>query len=76
MKAYVFVNVGSGKSTKVVKSLRATEGVISADVCWGLPDIIALVEVADLRALEDFVLKKIQSVAGVNQTDTHIVWSA
>lgn len=76
MKAYVFVNVASGKSVGVVENLRAIEGVVSADVCWGVPDIIALVEVADLKALQDLVVQKMQSVAGVNQTDTHIVWSA
>lgn len=74
MKAYVFVNVEPGRSTDVVGRLRAIEGVKSADTCWGLPDLIALVEATDLRALQEFVLNKIQKVAGVKQTDTHIVW--
>lgn len=76
MKAYVFVNVAPGKSIDVAGRLRAIEGVKSADTCWGLPDIVALVETANLKALQDFVLNKIQRVAGVNQTDTHIVWES
>ncbi|MEE8200577.1 MAG: Lrp/AsnC ligand binding domain-containing protein [Candidatus Acidoferrales bacterium] len=76
MKAYVFVTVEPGKSTDVVGRLRAIEGVRSAETCWGLPDIIALVEAGDLKALQDFVLNKIQKVAGVKQTDTHIIWEA
>ena len=76
MKAYVFVNVAPGKSLDVVAQLRGIEGVESADTCWGLPDIIARVEAADLKALQDFLLNRIQKVAGVNQTDTHIVWEA
>lgn len=74
MKAYVFVNVAPGKSIDVVGQLRTIAGVKSADTCWGLPDIITLVEAADLKSLQDFILNKIQKVAGVNQTDTHIVW--
>lgn len=76
MRAYVFVNVAPGKSADVVGRLRAVEGVKSADTCWGLPDIITLVEATDLKALQDFVLNKIQSVAGVSQTETHIVWES
>ncbi len=76
MKAYVFVTVEPGKSTDVVGRLRAIKGVTSAETCWGLPDLIALVEAGDLKALQDFVLNKIQKVAGVKQTDTHIIWEA
>lgn len=76
MKAYVFVNVAPEKSTDVAGRLRTVEGVKAADVCWGLPDIIALVEAADLKALQALVVHKIQKVAGVNQTDTHIVWES
>lgn len=74
MKAYVFVNVAPGKSTDVVGQLRGLAGVTSADICWGLPDIVALVEAPDPKALQDFVLNKIQKIAHVNQTDTHLVF--
>ena len=74
MKAYVFINVEAGKSTEVAARLRAIAGVKSAETCWGLPDVIATVEVKDLKELQDLVLRQIQKVAGVNQTDTHIVW--
>jgi DNA-binding Lrp family transcriptional regulator len=43
-------------------------------VCWGLPDVIALVEARDAKALQSFVLDKMQSIAGVNTTDTHLVF--
>lgn len=72
MKAYVFINVAPGKSSDVVSQLRSIGGVRSADTCWGLPDIIALVEAADMRGLQELVLDKIQKVAGINQTETHI----
>lgn len=76
MKAYVFINVAAGRSTDVASELRRVPGVKSAEICWGLPDIVATVEVADAKALEDAVLGRIQKIAGVNQTDTHIVSGA
>jgi DNA-binding Lrp family transcriptional regulator len=48
-------------------------GVKSADLCWGVPDIIAVAEAADAKQLQVMVLDKVQKVAGVKQTDTHIV---
>ena len=74
MKAYVFVHVAPGKNADVVEQLRRLEGVKSADICWGLPDLIALVEAADARALQGFVLNRVQNIAGVTKTDTHLVF--
>ncbi len=74
MKAYVFVNVDAGKSADVVERVRRLDGVKSADVCWGLPDIVTLVEAGTAKALQEFVLNRIQNIHGVKQTDTHIVF--
>ena len=74
MKGYVFITAAPGRSTDVVNALRRINGVRSADICWGLPDIVALVEAADGPALQDLVLCEIQKTAGVTQTDTHIVF--
>lgn len=76
MKAYVFINVESGKSPYVVSRLREIEAVKAADPCWGLPDIIALVEVPELKALQELMLNRVQKITEVKQTDTHIVWEA
>lgn len=73
MKAYIFVNVAAGKAADMLHQLRRIEGVKSADICWGLPDLVLQVEAADLKSLQDLVLNKIQKTGGVNQTDTHIV---
>ncbi len=74
MRAYVFVNVAPEKSVDVVRRLREIEGVDSAEACWGLPDIIALVEVGNLQTLQEFILKEVQKIPGVTQTDTRIIW--
>ena len=72
MKAYFFINISPGKSADAVRELRRVDGVKSADLCWGLPDVIALVEAADLKALRDVVLNKIQKIGGVSQTTPYI----
>ena len=73
MKAYVLINVRSGQSRHVVNKLRQLEGVTSADACWGRPDVFALVEAKDDKALAGSVLDNIQKIDGVESTDTHIV---
>lgn len=73
MKAYILINVRAGKSRDVVKKLQAVKGVKSANACWGRPDIFALVEAANEKALAESVLDNIQKVDGVESTDTHIV---
>jgi DNA-binding Lrp family transcriptional regulator len=74
MKAYVFITVAPGRCTDVVTTVRRVAGVKSADVCWGLPDIVVLVEAADATTLQKVVLDKIQQITGVNQTATHIIF--
>jgi hypothetical protein len=74
MKGYVFITVAPGRSSDVVSALRRIGGVRSADICWGLPDIVAFVEAPDGPALQDLVLYEIQKTAGVTQTETHIVF--
>lgn len=71
--AYVFVNVEPGKNASVLKALRGTAGVRHAHVCWGVPDIVAFVEGRDDKALSKLVLGKIQKLAGIRGTETHIV---
>jgi DNA-binding Lrp family transcriptional regulator len=73
MKAYVLINVRAGKSRNVEKQVRQIAGVKSAHTCWGRPDVFAFVEVANEIALSDTVLAKIQTLDGIESTDTHIV---
>ena len=43
-----------------------------AHACWGVPDVIAYVEVDSQRELDDLVMEKIQKMDGVERSDTHI----
>ena len=72
MRAYILINVKAGKAKEVARKLARMTGVRTADACWGLPDIIACVEVKSQKNLDDLVLSQIQRIPGVEQTDTHI----
>lgn len=72
LRAYVLVNVRAGHSKKVAAELARLPGVRSAHACWGVPDVIAYVEVESQQELDALVMDKIQKMDGVDRTDTHI----
>ena len=74
MKAYLFVSARAGQAKKVLEDVRLATGVRRADLCWGRPDIIALVDLPDEEALKKVVLEEIQPIKGVDTTDTHLVF--
>jgi DNA-binding Lrp family transcriptional regulator len=71
-RAYVMVTVKAGKSKTVAQQLASLPGVKQAHACWGVPDVIAYVEVGSQRELDRLVMDTIQKMAGVERTDTHI----
>ena len=73
VQAYVFVYVQPKKSKAVLQAIAKVQGVKSAHILWGRPDIIAFVEADDQKALAGLVLNKVQAIAGVETTDTRIV---
>jgi DNA-binding Lrp family transcriptional regulator len=72
-KAYILIRVKTGKTKAAVEALRQIPGVQRADPCFGRPDVIAFVEVADEKALSDMVISKVHTIDGIEETDTHIV---
>lgn len=74
MKAYLFVSARAGQATKVLEDVRKATGVRRADLCWGRPDIIALVDLPDEEALKKVILNEVQPIEGVDSTDTHLVF--
>lgn len=72
MRAYVLLNVRAGKSKIVAHAVGKLLGVQMAHACWGVPDVIAFVEVGSQRELDNLVMDKIQKMDGVERTDTHI----
>jgi DNA-binding Lrp family transcriptional regulator len=74
MRAYIFVATATKANPRqIAQEMRRIAGVSSADICWGVPDIIALAEASDMKGLETVVVDQVQKIAGVDKTDTHIV---
>lgn len=72
MRAYVFIRVQARKAREVAGKIAEIGGVKAAHPCWGVPDIIAQVEVENEVALGNLVLEQIQAIEGITETDTHV----
>ena len=72
-KAFILIEAKVGMVQQVVRSLRALNGVASADVITGNYDVIVLVDAADMSAMADLVTGRIQGVPGVLRTITCVV---
>lgn len=70
IKAYVLIEVQTGKVKQVVKALSNMEKVRSADVIMGPYDIIALIECPDYDELSKTCLAEIQEIKEVRHTMT------
>jgi DNA-binding Lrp family transcriptional regulator len=68
--AYLLIQTEVGKAASVVGSIRAIDGVVSADAATGPYDIIVKTEAADIDALGKMVVSKIQAVDGITRTQT------
>lgn len=72
MRAYIVVATEPGKSREVAQQITGLPGVKMADACWGSRDVFAVVEVGESQELNKLVMDKIQRLAGVRETSTHI----
>ncbi len=70
VSAFVIIECSRDPSY-VVQELRQFEGVKMAHALFGPMDAIALIEAADLKALDDIVTM-MYTVDGVTYTDTRI----
>jgi len=73
VQAYIFVHIRTGWSKKIIHELSELPEVATVHACWGRPDIIAFVKVAELKKLRELVLQRFHRVEGIESTDTHIV---
>lgn len=72
MKAYVVITAQKGAARDVAHAMSSLPGVKMADACWGTADVFSVVEVADWEALNALVIDKVQRMAGVERTETHV----
>ena len=73
VKAYILVQAQLGKSRSVAKSIANVRGVKMVHPVTGLYDVIVYLELPDMDSLSELVVKKVQSLKGVERTHTAIV---
>jgi DNA-binding Lrp family transcriptional regulator len=73
VKAFVLVQAQLGRSRSVARTIERVKGVKMVFAVTGVYDVIAYLEMKDMTTLSELVIKKIQSVKGVERTHTAIV---
>jgi DNA-binding Lrp family transcriptional regulator len=69
--AYVFVDTENPGPKRVVGEIRKLAGVVRADALLGTPDVIAIVEGADIAEM-DAVIDRIAELPGVIDTESKV----
>lgn len=59
----------------VAKEIKALAGVESVELLTGGTDILAKVRVKDIDELNDFIIRKLRKIEGVDKTQTRVVLS-
>ncbi|MFB6163826.1 MAG: Lrp/AsnC family transcriptional regulator [Haloarculaceae archaeon] len=70
--AYVLVKAHAGDADRIRADIAAVEGVVDASIVAGDVDFIAKVEVDSPAAVKDVAAAGIQSIDGVEETQTYI----
>ena len=73
LRAYILIETVVGTSSKVVASLKAMNGVKSADRVTGPYDVIVEVEAVGEEALGDLLEDQVRRVPGINKTVTCLI---
>ncbi|MFB6121967.1 MAG: Lrp/AsnC family transcriptional regulator [Haloferacaceae archaeon] len=70
--AYIMVKANTGDADRLKRDVSAIEGVTRAHVVAGDFDIVARVEADATAEIKDIVATNLQSIAGVEDTQTYI----
>jgi DNA-binding Lrp family transcriptional regulator len=70
--AYVMIKVYTGEADRLKSEIEAIDGVTSAHIVAGDVDFIAKVEVDTPAEVKDVAATHIQSIEGVEDTQTYI----
>ncbi len=73
VKAFVLVQAQLGRSQSVARAIAKVRGVKMVHAVTGVYDVIAYLEMPNMVTLSELVIKKVQSVKGVERTHTAIV---
>ena len=71
--AYVLINAELGYEEKVLASLKELEGVVEANLVYGVYDVIAKIRTESLSDLKNLISWKVRRADYVRSTLTMIV---
>lgn len=70
--AYIMVKAHTGEADRLKREIKAIEGVVEVFIVAGDVDLIAKVEVDTPDEVKDVAATRIQSIEGVEDTQTYI----
>jgi DNA-binding Lrp family transcriptional regulator len=70
--AYIMVKANTGEADRLKRDISNLGGVTRAHIVAGDFDIIARVEADSTAEIKDIVATKLQSISGVEDTQTYI----
>lgn len=73
MQALVYIRTEPGKALGLLDAVKKIDGVHVAFATTGRFDIVARIEAADLKAIGETIVSKIQSLPGVKYTETSLI---
>jgi DNA-binding Lrp family transcriptional regulator len=73
MQAIVYIRTEPGKALGLLDEVKKLPGVKFAAATTGRFDIVARIEVADLKGIGESVVGKIQSLPGITYTETSMI---
>ncbi|HWQ67528.1 MAG TPA: Lrp/AsnC ligand binding domain-containing protein [Methanospirillum sp.] len=73
-KAYLKIEIETGKEKDVQTALKKIEGVISADFVTGEQDLVALIESDSYEEIVTKKLNEVRKIQGIHKTITNFVF--
>ncbi|MEU7140694.1 Lrp/AsnC ligand binding domain-containing protein [Nocardia sp. NPDC046473] len=74
--AIVMIDADNGRIPETAQAVADTDGVAEVYSCAGDVDLIAIVRVRDHEQIAEVVTNRIDKVAGVARTTTHIAFKS
>lgn len=74
-RAYVLFSVGSGSEDRVLKEVKAMEGVQEAYVSYGVYDLIVKIKTDSMEQLKELVSHRLRMISNVRSTLTLILYN-
>ncbi|GAA1428842.1 Lrp/AsnC ligand binding domain-containing protein [Microlunatus lacustris] len=70
VQAYILVQTAVGQAGEVARAIASVDGVVRSEDVTGPYDVIVRAEAANVDALGQLVLQRVQSIPGITRTVT------